>query len=248
MSAVFRYRVTLAYDGTAYAGWQSQADEVTIQDTVEAALSKVYQEAIRVHASGRTDRGVHARGQIIHFDLPRRIAVATVQKSLNALLPADIRVMRAARAPADFHARLSAVEKEYRYTIWNAEVLPPHERLTMTRIRGALDLEAMREAASILEGRHDFASFTANPNRVVESTVRTVHELSLSKRGSVITIRARGEGFLYKMVRSLAGHLIRVGMGRIAPTDTRTILEARERTARVETAPPQGLTLWRVRY
>jgi tRNA pseudouridine38-40 synthase len=167
---------------------------------------------------------------------------------LNALLPPDIRVLGVRRAGSDFHARRSAVGKEYRYFIWNADVCPPWLRRYRTLVTRPLDIASMREAAAALEGRHDFAAFTANPNRVVESTVRELYALRVTRRGREITIRAHGEGFLYKMVRSLAGFLIRVGEGGAPPDEARRILESRTRTARVPTAPPEGLFLWKVFY
>jgi tRNA pseudouridine38-40 synthase len=169
-------------------------------------------------------------------------------KGLNALLPPDIRILRLTRAKADFHARRSAIRKEYRYFIWNHSILDPCRRLYAAHVRHPLDVKAMREAAALLEGRHDFAAFTANPNREVESTVRELKYLRVRKTGTLITVRAASEGFLYKMVRSLCGLLIRVGEGAETPEAARHILHSKVRTARVPTAAPQGLFLWRVWY
>ncbi len=243
-----RIRLDLAYDGTAYAGWQIQPNRESIQGILEDALARLTGEQRRFHASGRTDAGVHARGQVAHIDLdvarePHRLALG-----LNALLPFDIRVLRARHVPETFHARFSATEKEYRYFIWNAPVLDPCLRHYRMHIRRPLELDAMRNAARRLEGRHDFAAFSANPNREIAGTVRTLHELTPRKRGSEIVIIAKGAGFLYKMVRSLAGFLIRIGAGEMNAESTEAILTSRIRTARVPTAPPQGLFLWRVRY
>ena len=243
-----RYRIDIAYDGTAYAGWQVQPNGVTVQEKLEQALFELTRQRTKVHGSGRTDQGVHARAQVAHFDLADARDPKALAKGLNALLPGDIRVSRPARADVAFHARRSAVSKEYRYFIWNAENVPPFLRLYRTRVKNRLDVGAMQQAADRLCGRHDFAAFTANPNRPVESTVRTLHELRVARRGSEITIAAVGEGFLYKMVRSLAGFLIRAGEGTICPSETGTILSSRRRTARVETAPPEGLFLWHVTY
>jgi tRNA pseudouridine38-40 synthase len=153
-----------------------------------------------------------------------------------------------ARAKPDFHARRSAVRKEYRYFIWNGPVMNPCRRLYATHVRRPLDVKAMQEAAKVLVGRHDFAAFTANPNRVVESTVREVYLLHVTRKGSLITIRAASEGFLYKMVRSLSGLLLRVGEGAVSRDEVKAILASKIRTARVPTAPPEGLFLWRVWY
>ncbi|NQT91566.1 MAG: tRNA pseudouridine(38-40) synthase TruA [Lentisphaerae bacterium] len=243
-----RYRIDVAYDGTNYAGWQIQPNGVTIQEKLQAALFTLTTAAVKVHGSGRTDRGVHARRQVAHFDLPAPANLTELRRGLNGILPPDIRIRALRRASPDFHARRSVVTKEYRYFIWNAEEVPPNLRLYRTRIRAPLDTDRMREAARHLVGRKDFAAFTANPNRPVASTTRTLQELRITKRGAEIVIVARGEGFLYKMVRSLAGFLVRVGGGAVEPSEAAQILESRVRTARVETAPPEGLFLWNVRY
>ena len=167
---------------------------------------------------------------------------------MNALMPPDIRLLKARVVSPDFHARRSVSEKEYRYFIWNAEVMPPFLRRYRLHVTRPLDVGAMREAAALLVGRHDFASFTANPNREVASTVRAVTRLCVTKRGPQIAIVAAGEGFLYKMVRSLAGFLLKVGEGNMSASDALRILGEKTRTAHVETAPPQGLFLWNVRY
>ncbi len=156
--------------------------------------------------------------------------------------------MGAAPCGLRFHARRSAAAKEYRYFIWNADILPPVLRHYRTHVRQPLDVEAMQAAAVLLEGRHDFAAFSANPNRPVESTVRELYRLQVRRRGAEIVIIARADGFLYKMVRSLAGFLIQVGAGAVPAREADAILRSRERTARVPTAPPQGLFLWRVFY
>lgn len=245
---MWRCKLTIAYDGSDYAGWQVQPGRPTVQGEVEAALTRLTGQPVKVHGSGRTDQGVHAMGQVAHADLETRLAPAALLKALNALLPPAIRVLRVARAPADFHARRSAVGKEYRYLIWNGAILPPFQRRYRAHVRTPLDVAAMRRAAADLVGRHDFAAFTANPNRAVESTVRTLSLLSVTRRGHEVVIRAGSDGFLYKMVRSLAGFLIRVGEGALPPDAARQILHSRERTARVPTAPPEGLFLWRVEY
>lgn len=243
-----RYKLTLSYDGTAYAGWQIQPNGITVQGKIETALATLSGENVKLHGSGRTDSGVHARRQVAHCDLCGGHAPAALRKGLNALLPPDIRVLSVRHASPDFHARKSAVAKEYRYFIWNAEVVPPFLTRYRTQVRNPLDAAAMQRAAALLAGRRDFASFTANPNRFVESTTRRLTALQVRKSGSELVIVARGEGFLYKMVRSLAGWLIRVGEGRVAVERTSEVLDSREHTARVPTAPPEGLFLWNVEY
>lgn len=245
---VYRYRMTVAYDGTAYAGWQVQPAHMTVQQRIEEAVRSLSGETVKVHGSGRTDQGVHAEGQVAHFDLSRKWLPGNLVKGLNALLPQDIRVVKAGRAKPDFHARRSAVRKEYRYFIWNNPVMDPCRRFYTTHVYRPLDVKAMQAAARLLVGRHDFAAFTANPNRLVESTVREVFALTVRRTGSLIVIRASSEGFLYKMVRSLAGLLLRVGEGAVTLDEVREILASKVRTARVPTAPPEGLFLWQVWY
>jgi tRNA pseudouridine38-40 synthase len=244
----FRYRLALAYDGTDYAGWQVQPNGIAVQEKLETALNELTGAPVKAHGSGRTDQGVHARRQIVHFDLAKPLAPTRLQKGLNSLLPPDIRVLSIHRAAADFHARRSATGKEYRYFIWNGPWLPPFLRRYRAHVRRRLDVAAMRKAAALLVGCHDFAAFAANPNRLVESTVRRLTGLDVRKRGYEVVIIAQADGFLYKMVRSLAGFLIRVGEGAVSAEQARTILASRERTAHVPTAQPQGLFLWDVRY
>ncbi len=243
-----RIRLTIAYDGTIYAGWQAQPEGNTVQQRLEGCIAALSGEKTVVHGSGRTDAGVHARAQEAHFDTSSAWLLSNWQRGLNALLPPDIRITRVRSAPPVFHARRSVAFKEYRYRIWNADVLPPFLRLYRAHVLRPLDTERMREASALLAGCHDFASFTANPNREVADTKRTLSDLQVTSRGADITIRAVSEGFLYKMVRSLAGYLIRVGTGAVAVEETRRILNARQRTARVPTAPACGLFLWRVVY
>ena len=272
-----RYRIDVAYDGTAYSGWQRQPALPSIQQTLEDALAPF---AIRkkkgapppdadpvggdagggtggdpavpvpVVGSGRTDAGVHARRQVAHFDLDRDIAPLSLLRALNATIPLDVRVTDAALAAPDFHAQFSTHGKEYRYFLWNAEVMPPERRLYAAHVRNPLDLAAVRAAAARFVGEHDFAAFTVNPHRFVRTTVRTVFSIDVvdSEGGRLVEFRVRGGGFLYKMVRSIAGFLIAVGLGRERPEAVDEVLASKVRTARVESAPPQGLFLWDVWY
>ena len=245
---VRRFRLTVGYDGSAYAGWQIQPNGLTVQEVIQRELSVVAGQPVKLHGSGRTDQGVHARAQEAHVDLATRMLPLQLCRALNARLPADIRIARVRTVSPQFHARRSARKKEYRYFIWNAEVMPPCERLYRTHVRKALDVDAMRRAAALLCGEHDFAAFTANPNREVVSTVRVIYALKVLQRGPRITIVAVGNGFLYKMVRSLAGWLMRVGEGAASADATRQVLASCERTARVPTASAHGLFLWKVSY
>ena len=177
-----RYRILVAYDGTDFSGWQRQADRRSVQQTIEEALLPLSPGGapVDVNGSGRTDAGVHARGQVAHFDLAREIAGPSLRRALNDRLPEDVRVLRAEPAPPDFDARRSAHGKEYRYRVWNAEVADPVLRRYRLRVSRALDLAAMRRAAAAFVGEHDFAAFTANPQRPVESTVRRVFSVESS--------------------------------------------------------------------
>jgi tRNA pseudouridine38-40 synthase len=243
-----RLKITVSYDGAAYAGWQVQPNGVTVQEKLETALNRLTGEKVKVHGSGRTDTGVHARAQVAHVDLERAMPLKTITRALNGMLPPDIRVLKVETASSTFHARRSVRIKEYRYFIWTGKVMPPFVRRYRTHVAAALGVAAMQAAAALLVGRHDFSAFTANPNRRVESTVRTLQGLRVTKRGSEVVIAARADGFLYKMVRSLAGFLIRVGQGDLTPADATRILASKERTARVPTAPASGLFLWNVTY
>jgi tRNA pseudouridine38-40 synthase len=243
-----RYKLQIAYDGTAYNGWQVQPNGTTIQAVLETAFATLSEAGVKVHGSGRTDRGVHARCQVAHVDLVRAWEPIALCRALNGILPPDIRVLRTSCVSCTFHARKSAVTKQYRYFIWNGEIQPPVRRLYTAHVRQPLDIGAMQKAAAHLVGRHDFAAFTANPRRDVASTVRRLYELRAARRGAEITIIATAEGFLYKMVRSLVGFLIRVGEGSQSPSHAREVLQSARRTARVPTAPPEGLFLWQVRY
>ncbi len=246
-----RFQLTIAYDGTAYAGWQVQPGDPTVQATIEKVLKEFVAEGdeVKMHGSGRTDQGVHAHGQVAHVDLRTRMDAVALLRALNARLPPDIRVQKVQPAKVNFHARRSAVSKEYRYFVWNGPILPPERRLYAAHIYRSLNLIAMQQAAQYFVGEHDFASFTANPNREIESTVRTILLFTVRKSGPLICFRVRGSGFLYKQVRSMVGFLLRVGEGAEPPEAVLELLHHRTpRSARVPTAKPQGLILWQVFY
>jgi tRNA pseudouridine38-40 synthase len=243
-----KYKIAIAYDGTEYYGWQVQPKNITVQERIRDTVAQITGEAPVIHGSGRTDQGVHARKQIAHFELEKSKTCQSLQGGLNALLPGDVRVTSVCEIPLDFHARRSAKSKEYRYFIWNADIVPPHLRLYRTRIKKPLDIPAMEKAAQILVGSHDFTSFTANARREIGSAVRNLTTLEIRKHGSEITIIAIGNGFLYKMVRSISGWLIRVGKGEVDSSETKEVLDSKQRTSRVRTAAPEGLFLWDVSY
>ena len=244
-----RYKLTVAYDGGAYAGFQLQDNGPSIQEELEKALLYVAREPVKTFGSGRTDAGVHARGQVVHCDISKPIPPLNLRRALNARLPEDIRVMRVKIVPDDFDARKSTHGKEYRYFLYNADILPPTERPFRAFFRKHLDLKALRDAARRFEGRHDFVSFAANPDRELYTTVRTIYKFTVTKSGPLFTFSVSGEGFLYKQVRSMVGFLIRVGEGAEKPEAVTELLDAAApRTARVPTATGRGLFLWRVWY
>ena len=244
-----RYRIVLAYDGTAYSGYQFQENGVAVQQRLEEALAVLNRAPVRAFGSSRTDAGVHARGFVAHFDLQQPIPPANLVRAMNTYLPSDIRVMKAAYARAGFDARKDAKGKEYRYFIYNAPILPPHLAPYWVHCHRPLDVAAMQAAAARFVGRHDFVAFAANPHRDLETTVRNVFAFTVKKAGPRVTLAVQGDGFLYKQVRSMAGFLLSVGKGNEKPEAVTELLEAAApRTARVETAPGKGLFLWKVWY
>jgi len=244
-----RYKITIAYDGTNYAGWQVQPRKNTVQAEIERALEVLVGKKVRIHHSGRTDAGVHAKGQVAHFDLDEAVDLSKFQTSLNAILNPDVRIMKLQKVKDDFHARFNTTSKEYRYFIWNGPAVPPELRLYRLHERRPLNLDAMKLAAKALIGKHDFAAFTANPKREIGGTVKTVTEITITRlREGDVKICVKGEGFLYKMVRSIAGFLLRVGIGELEPKDARRLLKKAERTHEVPTAKALGLFLWKVTY
>lgn len=244
-----KYRVVIAYDGTGYSGWQCQANAVGVQQVVEEALRYLEGAPVRIFGSSRTDAGVHARGLVAHFQLTKPIPPQNLVRAMNSRLPEAVRILKAAYAAEDFDARLSATGKEYRYQLYQADILPPHLAPYWTFCHRPLDLRAMQEAAARFVGRHDFVAFAANPNRELDSTVRSVFAFTVRKSGPRYTFVVRGDGFLYKQVRSMVGFLVSVGKGNEQPAAVSELLAAKApRTARVETAPARGLFLWKVFY
>jgi len=246
-----RYKLTLAYDGTAYAGWQLQKTGTGVQEKVEQALGRLLGLSPRLHSSSRTDAGVHALGMVAHVDVPSRRVPLPAQKlaiALNAHLPPDIRVVSAVRAAPDFHARFWARGKEYRYSVWNHRFMNPLLRHQAWHVPVPLDLQAMRAAAAELSGRHDFRSFAANRSYRAEQTVRELAQCSVRRQGSLVTFTLRADGFLYKMCRGIVGTLVQVGQGKINGAAVRAILDCCDRRAAGMTAPAHGLVLWKVFY
>ncbi|MBI5771078.1 MAG: tRNA pseudouridine(38-40) synthase TruA [Verrucomicrobia bacterium] len=242
-----RWKCVCAYDGSAFGGWQSQVGGNSIQDVIEVRLAQIFKRQVRIHASGRTDAGVHARGQVFHFDAAWRHGTGKLLAALRTELPAAIQIKSVHAVAADFHARFRATGKRYIYHLHLGDA-DPFTRPYCWAIFRKLDVAAMRAAAGVLCGRHDFRAFTALNGPEKEETVREVRRLEVVQRGRQVRIIAEADGFLYKMVRSLTGVLVTVGEGRMTAGEVRAILEARKRTVAVQTAPPQGLFLERVFY
>jgi len=248
------FKLTIAYDGTEFVGWQRQASGVSIQGVLEEALSILDGREVAVMGAGRTDAGVHARGQVASITLARDIDAASVVRAVNARLPQTVRVTEAAEVPAAFHARFDARAKTYHYRIWNGEVLDPFLRAYTWHIPSpALDVTAMAEAAAFLCGRHDFSAFQAaetdahSPERTVFTSGIT-SEPSATQSGRLLTYAISGDGFLRHMVRSIVGTLVDVGRGRQAPTRVGEVLASRDRSRAGRTAPAEGLCLMSVDY
>lgn len=237
-----RVRLTVAYDGTGYHGWQLQDNGITIESELNRCLSELLGEPVRVIGASRTDAGVHALGNIAVFDTKSRIPPEKISYALNRRLPEDIRIQRSEEVAPDWHPRRCASRKTYEYRIYRGEFPMPVKRLYSYFLYCRLDLERMREAAGFLEGEHDFKSFCQTGSQA-ESTVRTIYHLQVEEQGTDLVIRVCGSGFLYNMVRIIAGTLIEVGQGRREPGSMTAVLEAGNRSAAGATAPAHGLTL-----
>lgn len=242
-------RLTLEYDGTGFEGWQAQpAGRRTVQGVLEAALRSVSGRPVRAVGAGRTDAGVHAEGQVASLELSTRLGPETLLRAIDARLPLDLAVRELAPAPPGFHARRDATAKLYRYRIWNGPVRSPLRARYALHVPRPLDAEAMRRAAALLRGRHDFASFQAAGSGVA-TTVRSLPRLELLGRsGGELALEVEGSGFLRHMVRNLVGTLLEVGRGRRDPEGMSALLAARDRRRAGPTAPAHGLTLVRVDY
>ena len=242
------HKLTIAYRGTDFSGWQRQTAKRTVQECIESALEKIWSQKISLQGSGRTDTGVHALGQVASFNAPRRHASTDLQRALNANLARDVRIVKCRLVSPAFHARFDAKGKTYRYLIWNRLVQDPFTLDTHWHVPRPLDLPAMRRAARMLVGRHDFASFTSNPGYERESTIRTMKHASVARDGAVVAFHFTAEGYLYRMVRNLVGALAKVGQGKITVDDFGKILRARSRSEAPATAPACGLYLMNVTY
>ncbi|MGB4057197.1 MAG: tRNA pseudouridine(38-40) synthase TruA [Alphaproteobacteria bacterium] len=253
-----RWKITIEYAGTKYSGWQRQADGVpSVQAAIETAIHKFCQQDITIHAAGRTDAGVHARGQVAHFDLDyggRKLEAFDLAKALNAhLRPQAVSILKAETVPDDFHARFSAKNKLYCYRILNRSAFPAIDQNCVWWRKKPLNVEAMRLGTKILIGHHDFTTFRDSECQA-KSPERTLDRLGIFEQkyddygGREIMIEAEARSFLHHMVRNIVGTLVLVGEGKWEPDDVKTALEAKDRTKGGPTAPPDGLTLVRVDY
>ena len=246
-----KLKLIIAFDGTQYDGWQVQKTGVGVQQLVENALARIFPSQPRLHSSSRTDAGVHALGMAAHVELipaEFRMAISKVPLAINAHLPEDIRVVRASRCRADFHARFSAAGKQYRYFLWNHCAHNPLLRHQSWLVPRSLDLDAMRLAARCFIGKHDFASFAATRDYEMKSTVRTVRRCEIRRQGPLFTFVIEADGFLYKMCRGIVGTLVQVGLGKFHPDAVAQMLELRDRRVAGMSAPAHGLVLWKVFY
>jgi tRNA pseudouridine38-40 synthase len=244
-----RWKCTCAYDGTNFDGWQRQPSGGAVQNHIEAALTQIFDLPLQLHGSGRTDAGVHARGQCFHFDANWAHEPEKLIRALHSILPTSIRIKSVKSVSEDFHARFSVSGKRYLYNYYLGRADPVDDRYLWACRDLPLELEVMQAAADRLLGTHDFSAYSATHGKENDpNPVKTVTRLQLRQRGKFIRLDAEGTGFLYRMVRSIAGALYAVGRGRLTPDDIAEILESKKRTHRIVTAPAKGLFLDRVFY
>jgi tRNA pseudouridine38-40 synthase len=249
MPALERLKLTVAYDGRHFSGWQSQSNRNGVQDHLKLAFLALLSEPVKLHGAGRTDSGVHALGQVAHVDVPQhKFAPAKWIAALNAHLPAQIRVVRCQPAATWFHAQYSAVGKVYQYRLWNDPVFHPLEIGRSWHVPQILDLRTLRSAADRLTGTHDFASFCANRGKALEATTRTIRQIRIRRRKQLIGMEFDGNGFLYRMVRMLTGAIVRVASGREDLNWIDQLLNEPGKTKANYTAPAEGLYLVKVEY
>lgn len=240
-------KLTVAYDGTAFAGWQMQAGVRTVQGVIEEALFPIDNTRIVAHAAGRTDAGVHAVGQVVSCRLQSSIGCDALQRAMNVRLPPDVRVLRVEEVPEGFNARFAARRKTYRYSLSTAQVVLPQRRLYVWHVAQSLDHDAIDRAAQALLGAHDFAAFQAAGGEA-SSTRRELFRSSVQRMEDELCYEVRGSGFLHHMVRNIVGTLVDIGRGRRPVEDMAMVLQSRDRRSASATAPPHGLTLWTVEY
>ena len=240
-------KLTIQYDGTNYCGWQSQKNGVAIQNVIEKALKKVVGESVKLIGSGRTDSGVHAKGQVANFKTKSKLPLDNIKKALNRNLPEDIVISSAREVSSDFHARYNSRTKLYRYTFTNKNPISPFLRNYAAKIPYKLDLGLMRKEAEVLVGRHNFSAFQGARSKRVDTT-RSIKKISIKTSSRYIYIDIVSEGFLYNMARNIAGTLIEIGRGYFKPGSMKKILDSKDRKKAGPTAPAKGLSLIKVNY
>ena len=240
-------KVVLEYDGSGFAGWQQQAKGRTVEAELKRALKSITGQAITVYGAGRTDAGAHAEGQVVNFRTDGRISPQRLMAALNARLPEDVAVLSAEAVPEDFHARYSARWRRYRYRFLDRPARPALERGRCWHVRNRLDVDAMSKAASALVGKHDWTSF-CSASEPADSRVREMRSARVARQGDFVEVELVAEGFLRGLVRSIAGALVEVGLGRRPPDWVGKVLRARDRRQAPRTAPAGGLTLMEVVY
>lgn len=249
LDVLIRLRLTIVYDGSGYVGWQRQKNGISIQQVIEEKLEEICGSRVVVHGASRTDTGVHALGMVVSLDWPATAPKASVlQKALNALLPEDIRVLRIKKVSNRFHARFSAETKLYRYRILNTSLGDPFRRAMTWFVHKPLNLISMRKAARLFVGKHDFSAVAVNPGYQRSSMMRHISRCRVLRRSDEIHIEVEGNGFLYKMVRTMVGTLVEVGLGKRSAESISELLQSRDRQRAGKTAPPHGLFLVRVNY
>jgi tRNA pseudouridine38-40 synthase len=246
--ALTNHRLTVAYRGTGFEGWQRQGDKPTVQLAIEQALAAIWGEPVTLHGSGRTDSGVHALAQVANFEARKKLAPAVLVRALNDHLPDPIRITKAAFARPEFHARFDSAGKEYHYRIDNDPSGSPFLLDLAWHLPRPLDAGAMQAAATHLLGTHNFSSFASNPGYERETMVRTITCSEVKRKKQEVVFIVRGDGFLYRMVRNLVGALVKVGHGKMTPDGFKKILEAQSRQAAPNTAPAGGLYMAKVFY
>jgi tRNA pseudouridine38-40 synthase len=248
MASKRNIKVVAAYDGTAFHGWQIQPNAITVEETIRKALHKIIGEQAHTHASGRTDAGVHALGQVFNFHTESSIATDKLQQALTHLLPPTICILDAKEAALDFHSRYSAISKHYRYTVFNYRLPYGFRHDGMMKITQPVDIEKMRQGAQHMIGEHDFTALSANPGHEVENPVKKVFSVDIARDGHYVTFDVVGSGFLYKMVRCMVAALIKVGLGKFTHEEIHDILVSRDRSRLRSTAESRGLVLMEVHY
>ncbi|GGJ92925.1 tRNA pseudouridine synthase A 1 [Lentibacillus kapialis] len=244
-----KIKCVISYDGTNFSGLQIQSRERTIQGELEKALAKIHKGVyVKVHPSGRTDKGVHAKAQAVHFESDYNLLPGEWKRALNAMLPPDIHVNKTEEVSPSFHARFDVMEKEYRYYILNESEPDVFKHYYVYQYPHTLDIVKMQEAGIYFEGTHDFTTFSSAKASVKGSKVRTLLEVSCHRDGSCIEFVLRGHGFLYNMVRIIVGSLLEVGRDKLTPEEIPYLFEQKDRQMAGDTVPPQGLYLWNVRY